>query len=159
MTYSLFRSLIVAMSLFMPLVSASYAVAEPVRKDAMVVEAPWARASIVTSLPSAAYLTIHNEGTSGDVLIGIQTSVAGKADVHTMTMTDGVARMGVAGAVEIPAGNKVELKPGGMHIMLMKLAQPLEKGKSFSMTLRFEKAGNITLTVPVLGIGATGPGE
>lgn len=159
MTYSPFPIVVVAMTLFMPLISASYAVAEPVRKDGLIVEAPWARASIGTSRPAAAYLTIRNEGTSSDVLIGIQTSVAGKADVHTMTMTDGVARMGAAGAVEIPAGNKVELKPGGMHIMLMKLAQPLEKGTSFSMILRFEKAGNIPLTVPVLGIGASGPSK
>lgn len=134
-------------------------VADTVRKDQVIVEGAWARASIGTSRPSAAYLTILNEGDKADVLTGLKTSVSEVAEVHEMTIANGVARMGPAGTVEIPGRNKVELKPGGLHIMLMKLHQPLREGTFFSLTLTFERAGALELTVPVLAIGASGPGE
>jgi copper(I)-binding protein len=60
--------------------------------------------------------------------------------------------------VDIPAGQPVSLKPGGEHIMLMGLSQPLREGQSFPLTLDFEKAGPRTVTVTVAKVGAKGPG-
>lgn len=131
--------------------------ADSTRVGDLIIESPWARASIGTSRPAAAYMTIRNVGKSADVLFGVETSVSGMSEVHKMEMKDGVANMGPAGPIEIPAGAVVELAPGGLHVMLMKLQKPLKKGEGFSMTLVFEKAGRINIAVPIYGIGASGP--
>lgn len=146
-----------ALILFLTAVSTSPAIAETVRKGEVTIEASWARASIGTSRPAAAYLTIRNEGSEPAVLTSVKTSVSELAEVHETTMTDGIARMGPAGAVEIPAGSEVVLKPGGRHVMLMNLKQPLKEGEKFTLTLTFKGAGPIDVSVPVLGIGASGP--
>lgn len=131
--------------------------ADSMRVGDLVIESPWARASIGTSRPAAAYMTIRNVGKSADVLLEVETSVSGMSEVHKMEMKDGVATMGPVGPIEIPAGAVVELAPGGLHVMLMKLQKPLKNGEGFSMTLVFEKAGRIDMAVPIYGIGASGP--
>lgn len=125
--------------------------------DGLRVENPWARASVGTARPTAAYLTIHNLGRNDDVLIGVETPVAGMAEVHKIETKDGIASMGPAGPVAVPAGASVRLAPGGLHAMLMSLKRPLKEGSAFSLTLVFEKAGRIEVSVPVQGIGAKGP--
>ncbi len=125
--------------------------------DTIVVEAPWARASIGVKRPGVAFVTIVNRGKKGDVLTGVETPVAGKAQVHLSKVENGVASMSAAGAVKIPAGGQVQLKPGGLHIMLMKLKQPLVKGSSFPLMLVLEKAGRVEVMVPVLSFGSGGP--
>lgn len=139
--------------------SNSQAVAEPTRKGDLAIETPWARASIGVSRPAAAYLTIRNEGSKPEVLTGVSTSASKMAEVHEVTMVDGISRMGPAGAITIPAGSEVSLKPGGLHVMMMKLKQPLEKGESLDLTLTFKNTGPVEVLVPILGIGASGPGE
>ena len=130
---------------------------EAARLGDLVIEQPWARASIGTNRPAAAYLTIRNEGTEDDALLAVSTPMSGMAEVHTMSMKDGVMSMGPAGPVEIPAGGKVLLAPGGLHIMMMKLKKALIKGKSVEITLSFKRSGKITVTAPIYGPGATRP--
>lgn len=131
------------------------AAAEPM----ISVEAPWARASIGTTRPAAVYLTLRNRGAAPDRLLGAASPVAEEAAIHRIREENGVMRMEPAGAVELPAGGTVELKPGGLHIMLMGLDAPLEEGARFALTLRFAHAGPVTIEVPVLGVGASGPGH
>lgn len=123
----------------------------------LVIEAPWARASIGVSRPAAAYVTVRNTGVAPDVLEVVRTPVAELAQVHRSEVKDGVAKMSPAGNVEVAAGSTVRLEPGGLHIMLMKLKQALKKGDTISMTLFFENAGPIDVIVPVYGIGASSP--
>ena len=130
---------------------------ETSRLGGLVIETPWARASIGTNRPAAAYMTIRNEGTEGDALLAVSTPRSGKAEVHTTSMKDGVMSMGPAGPVEIPAGSNVLLAPGGLHIMMMKLKKALIKGKTVEITLSFERSGKITVTAPIYGPGATRP--
>lgn len=125
--------------------------------DGLRIEKPWARASVGTARTTAAYLTIHNAGRNDDVLIGVETPVAGTAEVHKIETKNGVVSMGPAGPVAMPAGASVRLAPGGLHAMLMSLKRPLKEGSAFSLTLVFEKAGRIEVSVPVQGIGAKGP--
>ena len=139
------------------LVAVFPASAEPVRAGKLVIEAPWARASIGTLRPAAAYLTIRNDGSLADVLTGFETTVSGMPGVHKMEMKDGVASMGPAGPVEIPANGSVKLAPGGLHVMLMNLQRPLVKGERFTMTLIFEKTGRVEVSVPIYSVGASGP--
>lgn len=135
---------------------ASFAQETPRLKD-LVIEQPWARASIGANRPAAAYMTIRNEGTENDTLLTVSAPISGKAEVHTMSMKDGVMSMGPVGPVEIPAGGNVLLAPGGLHIMMMKLKRALIKGKTIDITLSFKLSGKIKVTAPIYGPGATRP--
>jgi len=145
------------LSAFIYLITAFPASAEPTRLGDLIIETPWARASIGMSRPAAAYITIRNEGKTTDILTGIETTVSAKSEVHKMEMKNGVASMGPAGPVKIPANGSVKLAPGGLHIMLMKLQQPLRKDDRFSMTLIFKDAGRVDISVPIYSVGASGP--
>jgi copper(I)-binding protein len=116
----------------------------------------WARATPGGAQTAAAYVTI--EAPSGDRLTGVSTPAAQKADIHSMTMDNGVMKMRQLDGLDLPAGKEVTLKPGGYHIMLTGLAKPLEAGQSFPLTLNFAKAGAQQVTVSVQKVGAMGPG-
>lgn len=122
-------------------------------------ERPWARASIGTSRPAAAYLTLVNTGSDVVRLVGIESPVSDRAEVHRTVKEGEVMRMEPAGDVPVPQGERVVFAPGGLHIMLMDLRRPLDRGGTFPLTLRFADGGMIEVTVPVLGPGSRGPGE
>lgn len=127
---------------------------EVVKAGDIEVEHAWSRATIGADRPGVVYLSIRNSGSADDALVGMATPVAGMPMIHETVVTDGVASMPHAMAVPVPAGQTVELAPGGYHGMLMGLTQTLEKGDSFPLTLTFQTAGEITVTVDVLGMGA-----
>ncbi len=109
----------------------------------------WARPSVAPN--SAIYATIFNFTEEGDTLVGGSVAVAEAVEIHDMTMSaDGVMSMfPVEGGLPIPAGGMVQLKPGSLHIMLINLSETLDAGNTLDVTLTFEKAGDITLTVPI----------
>jgi periplasmic copper chaperone A len=117
----------------------------------------WARATPGKAEIGAAYLTI--ESPIDDRLTGVSTPVAGKAELHEMTMQGGVMKMRPLAAVDLPAGRPVVLKPGEVHIMLVGLKQPLRAGESFALTLEFAKAGKRAVSVAVEKAGAKGPNQ
>ncbi len=117
---------------------------------------PWARASILASRPAAAYLTLTSD--RADRVIGVTTPVAGQVMMHGVeTDGAGVSRMVPVDALELAPGVPVTFAPGDMHLMLMDLSRKLEEGEHFPLTLVLETAGELTVDVPVLGPGATGP--
>jgi len=119
------------------------------------IASPWARATPGGATTAAAYMTIMSP--TADRLVGVSTPAAAKAELHTMTMTGTVMKMRQIAAIDLPAGQPVTLKPGGMHIMLTGLAQPLKQGQSFPLTLTFAKGGTREVTVAVEKVGAMGP--
>jgi periplasmic copper chaperone A len=123
------------------------------------IDTPWARASIGTARPSAAYVTIRNTGDKADRLVSIETPVAARSEVHEMEEEGGVMKMRPAGPLEIPPGEEVRLEPGGIHIMLMQLRQPLKEGKSIPITFTFRQAGDITMIAPIASLTARMPPE
>ena len=139
--------------------SAGFVQAEPVRQGDLEVDAAWARASIGTSRPGAAYFTVRNLGDEADRLTGLSSPVSAMPMLHETTLSEGVSRMAHVEAAEIPAGGELTLEPGGMHVMLMELTTPLKEGATFPLPLTFEAGGEITVEVPVFGPGATGPAE
>ena len=139
--------------------SAGFVQAEPVRQGDLEVDAAWARASIGTSRPGAAYFTVRNLGDEADRLTGLSSPVSAMPMLHETTLSEGVSRMAHVEAAEIPAGGELTLEPGDMHVMLMELTTPLKEGATFPLTLTFEAGGEITVEVPVFGPGATGPAE
>ncbi|MFY0693262.1 MAG: copper chaperone PCu(A)C [Paracoccaceae bacterium] len=124
------------------------------------VEKPWARASIGTKRPSAAYMILENSGDTAVKLIGASSAVSGMTEIHKTEMdANGVARMMPAGDIEILPGASVTLKKGGLHIMLMKLNTALIEGETVDVTLNFDDGSETTVTMPIKAMGATGHGH
>jgi hypothetical protein len=122
------------------------------------VETPWARASAPLARTGAAYLTLTNSGRTADRLIGGSTPVAEAFELHETSMAGGVMRMrALPDGVAVLPGQPVRFAPGGMHIMLMGLKQPLKAGDTFPATLRFERAGAVKVTFKVEPAGSAGP--
>jgi hypothetical protein len=134
------------------LVIAGAALAQPTQ---LQIGDAWAGATPGKAENGAAYVTITSP--TADRLVSASTPVAKKAELHTMSMQGMVMKMRPVSGVDIPPGQPVSLKPGGEHIMLMGLNQPLREGQSFPLTLDFEKAGPRTVTVTVEKAGAKGP--
>lgn len=125
---------------------------------AVDVENAWARATVKGQMATGAFMTLTAK--DGAQLVGVSTPVAGVAQVHEMKMDAGVMKMAeVKGGLELPAGKAVQLKPGGYHVMLMDLKEPLAKDSTVPLTLVFKDAkgaqSKVELKVPVL---ATAPG-
>lgn len=123
-------------------------------QDVIVVDHLWARATPRGAKTGAVYLTVVNNGSSTDRLLSATTPVADKVQFHSASEENGISHMREMRAVDVAARTEVPFRPGGMHIMLVGLKQPLKQGETFSMTLTFEKAGKRELSVPVAGVGA-----
>jgi periplasmic copper chaperone A len=121
----------------------------------IAVEQPWARATPAGAQTGAVYMTLDNKTSSADRLTGASSDVADKLQIHEMTVVNGVMQMReLTNGLPVPTGGSVTLKPGSYHVMLIGLKKPLTPGKTFPLTLIFEKAGNISVTVPVQAMGA-----
>ena len=103
-------------------------------------------------------MTIANTGTAADRLTGGSTPVAGRVEIHTMSMDGGVMRMRqLKDGLEIPAGGEATLKPGSFHVMLMDLKQPLKAGDTVPLTLTFTGAGTVETELVVKPAGTMAP--
>jgi periplasmic copper chaperone A len=134
----------------------THAQAQTSTTSSVSVEHPWARATPAGAKTGAAYLTLVNNGTSADRLIHASTSMAEKVQVHQDIDENGVMKMRELPVVEIGPGAALTFKPGGTHMMIIGLKQPLKKGQTFPLTLDFEKAGKIDLQIPIAKAGAMG---
>lgn len=150
MTFS--RRLLAALSLTAAALSAH---AHSFKLGELTIGHPYARATAPGQPAGGAYLNIQNAGASGDKLVSASADVSKSVELHEMKMEGTVMRMREVSAVDVPAGKAVELKPGGLHIMLMGLKAPLKQGDKFPLKLKFEKAGEVTVTVNVEGPGAS----
>ena len=103
----------------------------------------------------AAYVTITNSGSRPDRLLRVSTPAAERAEIHEMTMTGSVMQMRqLTNGVTIAPGKSVTFKPGGIHIMLFSPVNNFEANTEFNLTLEFEKAGAIEVTIPIQAMGA-----
>lgn len=124
----------------------------PIASGDITITNPFSRATLPNAPVGGGFMTISNTGSTDDRLIAVETPVAMKSEIHEMSMTDQVMKMReLTEGLVIPAGETVDLKPGGFHLMFMKLQEPLIKGETLHVTLTFEKAGSFD--VP-LSIGA-----
>lgn len=145
------RMSLIAASLVAALVQAASAQGA---KPSIEVTHAWARAMPKGARAGAAYITVVNKGTSDDRLLSASTPVAAQAQLHTTITDNGVMKMRPVSAIDVKPGATVTLKPGGLHMMLTGLKQPLSEGQSFLLTLTFAKAGKIETTVQVKKVGA-----
>lgn len=95
------------------------------------------------------YLTLENKGTADDKLVSVSTKASQSVELHSMSMDGDIARMRQIDAIEVPAGKKVELKSGGLHLMFVGLKEPFKVGSRFPVTLKFEKAGEVQVELVV----------
>jgi copper(I)-binding protein len=107
----------------------------------------WARPS--TGKTGAAYFTLTNHGTSDDTLLSAASDAAAKVQIHDMKMDGNIMRMRKLDDLPLPAGQTVNVAPGGIHIMMIGLVKPLSQGDTIAMHLEFAKAGGIDVAVPV----------
>jgi copper(I)-binding protein len=132
--------------------------ADEVKAGDLVITQGWSRATPNGAKIGGGYLTIENKGAAADRLIGVSAEIAGKVEVHEMAMNNGVMTMrALDKGLVIDPGKTVKLAPGGYHLMMFDLKSPLKQGDKLPVTLQFEKAGKVTVSLDVEGIGAKGP--
>lgn len=101
-------------------------------------------------VPAVGYMTIKNNGSVNDRLLGVMTDVAGQTMLHQSSVdANGVASMNMIGTLDIPAGGQVDLKPGGYHLMLMELNPDLKAGDTITLVLQFEQAGTVKVSTQI----------
>ena len=131
------------------------AAAHEFKAGALTIDHPSSRPTPPGAKVGVGYVTIRNDGTEPDRLVGGSATVAGRFEVHASTVEDGVARMRrVEDGVVLEPGATVTLASGGTHAMLLDLKEPIVKGQSFDGTLVFERAGTVPIRFSVEGFGA-----
>ena len=134
------------------------ALAEEVKAGDLVITQAWSRATPGGAKVAGGYLTIENKGSTPDRLMGGSADVADKVQVHEMTMNNGVMTMRLLDqGLMIEPGKTVKLAPSGYHLMLLDLKSPLKRGDKVPVILEFEKAGKVTVSFDVQGVGAPAP--
>lgn len=132
----------------------------PSTTGAMMVHNAMVRAVPMAGGNGAIYFTVMNGTAQADRLVAVESDVAAATGMHESINENNVIRMEPRPAgFEIPAGGSVELAPGGKHVMLTNVKEPLVEGASITVTLRFDHAAPISVTVPILGLGSTLEGE
>lgn len=123
------------------------------------VDDAWVRGTVASQKASGAFMKLT--ATQPVRLVEVEAAVAGVVEIHEMAMEKDIMLMRAVGSVELAAGRPVEFKPGGFHIMLQDLKQPLKAGETVALTLTFEDAAKKrftqTVTAPVVPLGAKPP--
>ncbi len=123
------------------------------RLGQLKIENPYARATAPGQKAAGGFMKIENKGTA-DQLIAASSPVAGEMQLHTMAMDGNVMKMREVKAIDVPANGSVDLKPGGLHLMFMDIKTPLKAGEAVPVKLKFQKAGEVEIKVPVREMGA-----
>ena len=121
-------------------------------QDGIAVQTAWVRPTVGAQDSTGAYLTITSQ--EAIALVGVATPAAEIAEVHEMKMDGEIMRMRMAERIDMKAGEPLELKPGGYHVMLMALTAPIEAGQEIELSLQFEKPDGSRIEVPVKAVAA-----
>lgn len=109
---------------------------------------PYARPTVPNQPAGGAYVTLENKGQTADKLVSASSPVAKSVEIHSMAMENNVMKMREVPGIELKPAEKTVMKPGdGYHLMLMGLNKPLKAGEKFPLTLQFEKAGKVEISV------------
>ncbi|MYM75408.1 copper chaperone PCu(A)C [Duganella sp. FT109W] len=118
---------------------------------------PWVRATVAAQKATGAFMTLTS--TQAVKLVGVSSPVAGTVEVHEMKMVDDMMKMRQLQTLDLPPGQPVKLAPGGYHLMLLNLKQPLKEGDKVPLTLEVEDAqkvrSKIVVDAPVKPLTAT----
>jgi copper(I)-binding protein len=117
------------------------------------IENAYTRSTVPGQQVAGGFMKIENKG-GVDQLISASSPVAGEVQLHEMAMDGNVMKMRQVKDIVVPAGATVELKPGGLHLMFMNIKAPLAAGATVPVKLKFAKAGEVEVKMPVNAIGA-----
>lgn len=117
--------------------------------DTLSVEAPYVRAVPPGQPNSAAFMTLTNTGEVLRALVAAESDAAATVELHTHSMADGMMQMRKIERIDLPPGERVELKPGGLHVMLIGLEEQLKPGMEVALTLILDDDSRMPLTAPV----------
>lgn len=145
---------ILAIAAVAAIVVAGGAWAHEYQLRALHIDHPFARATPPGARSGGVFLSVANNGDRPDRLLTVSTPVAGIAELHQMVMDAGVMRMRAVPGLDVKPGDRLVLQPGGYHVMLADLKRPLQAGDTFPLTLGFEKAGSIEVSVVVESMAA-----
>jgi copper(I)-binding protein len=110
---------------------------------------PWSRPA-GAGMTGVGYLKVTNAGKTADTLVAVETPVSAQVDIHEGSVVGGVMKMAkLPNGLAIPAGGQAALQPGGDHLMMLKLGQPLKAGDKIPATLVFKRAGRIDVSFSV----------
>jgi copper(I)-binding protein len=142
------KKMLLLAALFLP---ACYVEAHEYAKGHLSIEHPWSMELPPNAPTVAAYFLIRNSGPDADRLNGVDSPIAGTAQLHEHIAQDGLMKMQHVQTVDIAAGGEVIFAPMAYHVMLLDLKDrsKLTEGQSFPLTLHFEKAGDVTVEVMV----------
>jgi copper(I)-binding protein len=128
---------------------------EAVTVGKIKIEHIWSRATPKGARVAAGYMRITNTGDTADVLVAGTHPTAGRVEIHTMAMSNGVMRMRkLENGLEIPPGAAIELKPGGYHVMFLQIGKGHVEGETVAGSLTFKQAGTVDVTYQVRGMAA-----
>jgi periplasmic copper chaperone A len=121
----------------------------PEPEGSLVISDAWTRPTAAGMPMGVAYFTITNGTGTDDVLIAASTPAAARVEMHETSIEDGMARMRPLSELRVPAGGQVTVAPGGIHLMLIDLVQPLAADTRVPLVLEFRTAGKITVELDV----------
>jgi len=130
------------------------ALADEYRAKTLRISNAFARATPPGAKVAGAFMSIENQGKETDRLVSASSPVAGLVEIHEMAMDGGLMKMRAVKVIDLKPGATVELRPGGYHVMLEDLKQPLKQGEQVPVLLTFEKAGTVEIKVKVEPMGA-----
>ena len=139
--------------ILLPLAALALAACTPAKPDIAVTDV-WARAVAPGQTSGAAYMTIANKGDSADKLISAKASLSQAGGLHSSLTANGIVSMAAVDSLDIPAHGKVQLAPGGTHLMIMDLRVPMTAGERFYVDLKFEKSGSKTVSGKIVAAGS-----
>ena len=148
------RRLVIGLLAGLPIGIASLAaMAHDFTLGSLTIGHPYARSTVPGQSVGGGFLSIANKG-ADDRLLSATSAAAKSVELHSMSMDGDVMRMRQVDGIALPAGKTIELKPGALHLMLMGLKAPLKPGDTLPVTLKFEKSGEVTVTLNVQAPGA-----
>ncbi len=129
--------------------------AQEAKVGSIKVEQAYTRSTVPGQMAAGGFMKIENKG-AADQLVSASSPVAGEVQLHEMAMEGNVMKMRQVKDITVPAGGSVELKPGGLHLMFMNIKAPLTAGESVPVKLKFAKAGEVEVKMPVNAMGQSG---
>jgi len=129
--------------------------AQEVKVGSIKVDHAYIRATVPGQQVAGGFMKIENKGIA-DQLLSASSPAASEVQLHEMAMEGSVMKMRQVKDIPVPAGGSVELKPGGLHLMLMNIKAPLAAGESVPVKLKFAKAGEVEVKMPVNAMGQAG---
>ena len=154
MKSKLLVTLYAAIGIFSSSMLMAQAVSKNVSTDAIKIEGAYTRATAPGQQVAGGFMKIDNKGSAADQLVSASSPAAGEVQLHEMAMDGNVMKMRQVKDIAVPAGGSVELKPGGYHLMFLNLKGPFAAGQTVPVKLKFAKAGEIELKMPVNAMGA-----